>query len=213
MKTRLAILLLAFAPIISFAETLIPSAADPSLAAVREKAFIPWSNPQQSTDYWNRLSSSNVPIYYERKDGNLSRDIYIPNPGIGYWVLSGLTKENLFRIHKEKLKIGDTLVSATVYRDQRGNDSYWALWAPANRAYLLTDKMKELGITQARIEPTWGDRFQEWAASLAPFSAAITWASLALNLFLVILVVLLTVAFVGKLRRLQSLSSTTRNLS
>ncbi|TXI87444.1 MAG: hypothetical protein E6Q40_04955 [Cupriavidus sp.] len=204
MKTRLAILFLALTPLLAFGETLIPSAADPSLAAAREKAFIPWSDPQQSTAYWNKLSSGNVPIYYERKDGNLSRDIYIPNPGIGYWVLSGLTKENLFRIHKEKLKIGDTLVSASVYRDQRGNDSYWALWAPANRAYLLTDKMKELGITQARIEPTLADKIQEWSISLKPFSAAITWASLVLNLLLIILLVLLTVAFVRRLQRAPS---------
>ncbi len=203
MKTRLAILFLALTPLLSIAETLIPSAVDPSLAAAREKAFIPWSDPQQSTDYWNKLSSKNVPIYYERKDGNLSRDIYIPNPGIGYWVLASLTKEALFQVHKEKLKIGDTLVSATVYRDKRGNDVYWALWAPANRAYLLTDKMKELGITQARIVPTWEDRFQEWSISLKPFSAAITWASLLLNLFLLIVVFLLIIILVRRPNRPQ----------
>lgn len=191
MKTRLALLFLALAPLLSFAEALIPSSVDPAQAAEREKLFIPWSNPGQADAYWNKLSSSNVPIYNEREAGNLSRDLYIPNPGLGYWVLGGLSKKELFRIHKEKLEIGDTLISASVYRTPGGNDVYWALWAPAKRAHLLTEKMKELGISQARIEPTLADKVLAWSASLKPLSSALTWASLVLNVILLILVLLL----------------------
>ncbi|MDX6766513.1 MAG: hypothetical protein SFU85_06960 [Candidatus Methylacidiphilales bacterium] len=189
MKFHTALLVSALLPIISFAETLIPSSLNPAFTESREKAFIPWSDPEQSTTYWKELSPKNVPIYYERKHGDLSRDIYIPNPGIGYWVLAGLTKENLFKTHREKLKINDTLVSASIYKDEKGNDIYWALWAPRQRAYLLTDKMKELGIGQAQIEYSIFDRFGFFAASLKPFSGIITWASLAVNLILLIVIV------------------------
>jgi hypothetical protein len=191
------LILLCF-PMVSFAETLVPSSLDPELADVREQAFIPWSNPAQSTAYWKKLSPKNVPIYYERRDGNLSRDIYIPNPGIGYWVLAGLTKENLFKTHKEKLKIDDTLISASAYKDEKGNDIYWALWAPRQQAYLLTDKMKEFGISQARIEYSLFDKFGFWAASLAPFSGFITWTSLAVNLLLFVWIIVLFVLLARK---------------
>lgn len=193
MKIHAALLILALSPMISFAETLISSSLDPAFAEAREEAFIPWSDPEQSSSYWKKLSPKNVPIYYERKNGNLSRDIYIPNPGIGYWVLAGLTKDNLFKTHKEKLKIDDTLISASVYKDEKGNDIYWALWAPRQRAYLLTDKMKELGIGQARIEYSIFDKFGFLAASIAPFSGFITWTSLAVNLLLLIIVILLSI--------------------
>jgi len=193
MKKHLIILIALILPAIAYAERLIPSSLDPAFSEAREKAFIPWSDPEQSSAYWKKLSPKNVPIYYERKHGNLSRDIYIPNPGIGYWVLAGLTKENLFKTHKEKLKIDDTLISASVYKDEKGNDIYWALWAPRQRAYLLTDKMKELGIGQARIEYSIFDKFGFWAASLKPFSGIITWTSLAVNLILLTAIVFLVI--------------------
>lgn len=171
-------------PSLGHAEKLIPSSLDPALSDVREKVFIPWSHPEQSADYWKKLASKNVPIYRERKHGNLSRALYIPNPGIAYWVLSGLSKEDLFKTHEEKLKIADTLISASVYTDEKGKDVYWALWAPRERAYLLTDKMKELGIGQARIEYSLWEKFEFWVVSLKPFSGFITWASLTVNLIL-----------------------------
>ncbi len=182
----LLILPLLLLSVTAHCEKLVPSMADPALATAREEAFIPWSEPEQSSTYWKELSKKNVPIYYERKHGNLSRDIYIPNPGIGYWVLAGLTEEQLFKTHKEKLKIGDTLVSASVYTDENGHNIYWALWAPKERAYLLTDKMKELGVTQARIEYSPLDKFEAWTLTLKPFSPAITWGSLGLNAILIL---------------------------
>lgn len=168
-------------------ETLIPSTLDPAMAAAREEAFIPWSTPDQSGDYWKKLASKNVPIYCERKPG-FSRDIYTPNPGTGYWVLGGLSQKSLFRVHKEKLAIDDTLISASVYTDEKGNKEYWALWAPRTKAHLLTDRMQALGISQARIEFSWGDKFQEWATSLKAFSGFITWTSLGLNVLLVLII-------------------------
>ena len=188
---KVSIILFALAlPVISQAEWLVPSSLDPAFSEARERAFIPWSDQEQSSAFWKKLSSKNVPIFCERKPGNLSRDIYIPNPGIGYWVLAGLTKENLFRIHKEKLEIGDTLISASVFKDEKGHEIYWALWAPRQRAALLTDKMKELGIGQARIEYTLFDKFGMWAVSVKPFSGVITWTSLAVNFLLVAAIVL-----------------------
>lgn len=179
------------------AAKLIPSELDPSLASARDKAFTPWSDPEKSSETWKQLSPKNVPIYYERKAGNLSRDIYIPNPGIGYWVLAGLTEEAFFRTHSEKLKIHDTLISASVFRDESGNNVYWALWAPKDRANLLTDKMKTLGISQARVDCSMIERLHAFAESLKPLSGAITWTSLALNLLLLLTIIVLIV----KLRR------------
>ncbi|HRJ71456.1 MAG TPA: hypothetical protein PLS03_04490 [Terrimicrobiaceae bacterium] len=192
------ILTLMLAPLLAQAETLIPSSLDPAFAAAREEAFIPWSDPGQSSVYWKKLSPKHVPIYNERKRGNLSRDIYIPNPGIGYWVLGGLTRKNLFKVHREKLQIDDTLISASVYQDEKGNDIYWALWAPRERAHLLTDRMKQLGIGQARIELSAWDHFQVWLSSLKPFSAAMVWASLALNGILLCTVAVLAFQLVRK---------------
>jgi hypothetical protein len=200
MKTSLFILVLTFFPLMARAEKLIPSSLDPALSASREEAFIPWSDPEQSSAYWKKLSPKHVPIYNERKHGKQSRDIYIPNPGIGYWVLGGLTEKNLFKVHREKLQIDDTLISASIYKDEKGNEIYWALWAPRHRAHLLTDQMQKLGIGQARIELSVWDRFQIWAASLKPFSAAIVWASLLFNGFLLVCVGVLAVQLVRKPR-------------
>jgi len=169
------------------AERLVPSSIDPALAEVREKAFIPWSNPKESGAYWNKLRSSSVPIYNERKDGNLERLIYIPNPGTGYWVLGGLTEKNLFKTHREKLKIDDTLISGSVYQDEKGNKIYWALWAPRARAYLLVDEMRKLGIGQARIEFSLVDKIMMWAADLKPFSGFIMACLLVVNLAMLLL--------------------------
>lgn len=196
MKIIIILIILFFAGLPAFAEVLVPSSLDPAYAEAREKAFIPWSNQKQASEYWKKLSPNHVPIYYERKDGNLSRDIYIPNPGIGYWVLGGLTKENLFKTHREKLKINDTLISASVYKDEKGNEIYWALWAPRDRAHLLTERMKNLGIGQACIEYSTFDKIGLWAASFAPISAFITWVSLALNAVLLVVVLALSTMLV-----------------
>lgn len=133
------------------ADDLILSQLDPTLDHVREKAFIPWSNPQVSGGYWEAMASKNVPIYNERRHGDMSRDLYIPNPGVGYWVLGGLTAESLRKVHQEKLKIGDELVSATAYTNEDGNTFYWALWVPKSRAHLVKKKMLEFGISPAEF--------------------------------------------------------------
>jgi predicted esterase len=137
---------------VALGQRLIPSELDPQLSEAREKAFIPWSNPEESSTYWLILSSLNVPIYNERKPGNFSRDIYIPNPGISYCALGGLSAAELWRVESDKIKIGDELVSASVYQEEKGTPVYWALWAPKNKASLLEDKMHELGISPARVE-------------------------------------------------------------
>jgi hypothetical protein len=133
-------------------ERLIPSRLDSEHSADREKAFVPWSDPEASSIYWEILSSSNVPIYNERRAPNESRDIYIPNPGVAYWVLGGLSEAELWKVERAKLKIGDELVSASLYQADGGKTFYWALWVPGNKAYLVTNKMRELGITPARAE-------------------------------------------------------------
>jgi hypothetical protein len=177
---------------VSRAEILIPSQVDSTHSEAREKAFIPWSTPEESSDYWKKLSSSHVPIYKELKDGNLGRDLYIPNPGIGYWVLGGLTEKALWKTHEEKLKIGDELVSATIYKDEKGVVTYWALWAPESKAYLLKDRMKEFGITPAKVEYTLLDKTKMLSADLEPYkTVAIVAVPFILSLILLSLIVLL----------------------
>jgi len=161
---------------------LIPSKLDSSHAEAREKAFIPWSTPEEGAAYWKKLSSSNVPIYKELKDGNLGRDIYIQNPGIGYWVLGGLSEKALWKTHDEKLKIGDELVSASVYKDQNGDVTYWALWAPDGKSHLLKDKMRELGITPASVELSPLDKLRALSSDLAPYTAVAVFVTLLLNI-------------------------------
>ncbi len=128
------------------------SSLDPELADRRDRVFTPWSTNQQASKYWKDLSSNHVPVYNDRKSAEESRLIYLPNPGIGYWVLGGLSKDILLRVHRDKLKIDDTLIAASAYTNEDGEKVYWALWAPRKKAHLLLDLMKNLGIGQARIE-------------------------------------------------------------
>ena len=152
MKTILLFVALLGISHVARGERLVPSALDPSRNGARDEVFIPWSTPEESGVYWHKLAGTNVPIYNERKDGGLSRDIYIPNPGVGYWVLGGLSEKALWDTEREKIKIGDELVSASAYRDESGATVYWALWVPHNRSFLVKDRMRALGITPARIE-------------------------------------------------------------
>lgn len=152
----------AFAILISFMMPMKPKAeatavitlskVDPALAAEREKDFIPWSDSKQAGDYWKKLASSNIPIFTERKEGGLRRSIYLPNPGTGYCTFSEMDKASLIRIHKNKLKIGDTVITAGSYRNARGETEYWALWAPRDKYPLFADHLKKYGLTKAEIE-------------------------------------------------------------
>lgn len=187
MKTIYIFLALLAIGQIARCEHLIPSSLDPNLAEAREKACTPWCNPEESGAYWNKLRSSNIPIYHEHKVGNLERHIYIPNPGTGYWVLGGLTEKTLFKTHREKLKIDDTLISGSFYQDEKGNKIYWALWAPRERAYLITDEMRKFGIGQARIEFSLIDKIMMWAADLQPFSGFLMACLLVVNLTMLLL--------------------------
>ena len=167
------------------AERLIPSQADSVHVSAREEALIPWSTPEEGSDFWRKLSRSNVPIYKEMKlgeKGELGRDLYIPNPGIGYWVLGGLSEKALWKTHHEKLEIGDELISATIFKDAKGEISYWALWAPANKSYLLKDKMREFGITPARVEFTILEKMKMFSSDLASYTALVVFSILILNL-------------------------------
>lgn len=159
MKTIFLFLVLLGVSHVALGERLVPSALDPNRNGAREEVFTPWSNPEESGVNWRKLAGTNVPIYNERKDGGLSRDLYIPNPGVGYWVLGGLSEKQLWDTEREKIKIGDELVSASVYEDETGAKVYWALWTARNRAYLLKDRMRALGITPARVESEFSGPF------------------------------------------------------
>lgn len=150
MKNYLFIVLCAVGQV-AMGATLIPSELDPTLNEVKEKVFMPWSTPEEASVFWKKLGGSNIPIYCERRPGKLIRDIYVPNPGIGYWVLGDLSETAFWKTQEERVKIGDELVSAIVYKNERGIPLYWALWVPKDRSYLIKDKMLELGITPARI--------------------------------------------------------------
>ena len=146
----LFVLLLASHP--AFGQRIISSPLDPALSEARERAFTPWCNPEQDAANWRKLASSNVPVYNERKAGGLSRNIYLPNPGVGYWVLGDLSEAQLLAVHAEKLKIGDELVSVSAYENEEGKTVYWALWTARSRAYLLLAKMRELGIGLPKVK-------------------------------------------------------------
>lgn len=174
-------------------EYLIPSKLDPAKAEAREKAFIPWGTQKESSAAWKKLSSTHVPIYYERKkdeqgDGEVSRDIYTPNPGTGYWVLAGLSEKSLFKTHREKLKIDDVLVSASKYTDERGNTTYWALWAPKAKAHLLWARMAELGIEPPKIELGFSDRLKTLAEALSPYTSLMALGALIMSILAVLIV-------------------------
>lgn len=152
MKKLLFLLALTVLSQAASGDQLTPSRLDPKSAEAREKAFTPWNDPDHNGETWRELASSHVPIYNERRPGGWSREIYVPNPGIGYWVLGGLSEQALWDTEREKLRIGDELVSASVYDAGDGTKEYWALWAPRKRAYLLKEKMRELGIKPALVD-------------------------------------------------------------
>lgn len=164
------------------------SKLDPAGEASGQKLFIPWSTPGEASAAWSRLSKDHVPVYNQRKLPNLSRDLYIPNPGIGYWVLGGLTRERLLQTHAEKLRIKDTLISASVFVDAGGREIYWALWAPASHAELLLKPMAELGISQARIEFSAWDELVRAMSSANPVLLTIAGLSLFANLLLLLII-------------------------
>jgi len=173
----------------SLAEILIPSQPDTSHSEIREKAFTPWGTPDELGVNWKKLS--NIPIYKEMKEGDLGRDLYVPNPGIGHWALGGLDEKTLWRVHNEKLKIGDELVSASVYKDANGAVTYWALWAPENKSYLLKEKMREFGITPARVEFTTLEKLKKLSSDLAPYTAVAVFGILILSIILLLATIVL----------------------
>lgn len=133
-------------------DQLTPSTLDPKLSEAREKAFTPWGDEEKAGINWRTLSPTHIPVYGEHQPNGLKRGIYIPNPGTGYWTLDGLTEQGLWATEREKLKIGDELVSATVYEDENGQKRYGALWVPRGKAYLVKEKMRELGIIPAQVD-------------------------------------------------------------
>ena len=133
-------------------DQLTPSALDPRFNEVREKAFTPWGDEEQTGITWRTLSPTHIPVYGEHQPNGLKRGIYIPNPGTGYWTLDGLTEQSLWATEREKLKIGDELVSATVYPGEDGTPRYGALWVPRSKAYLVKEKMRDLGIIPAQVD-------------------------------------------------------------
>jgi len=136
---------------LSYGQVLVLSKVDSAHADAREKALNTWSTDEEAGALWNQLGSTHISIYTQRQLGGPNHDLYIPNPGIGYWVLSNVSEQSLWKIQEEKIKIGDELVGATIYKNEKGEDQYWVLWAPHNKSYLLKDKMREYGITPARV--------------------------------------------------------------
>ena len=152
MKPLLVLFFLVVFNRLALGDQLTPSQLDPKFAEAREKAFTPWGYEEQARVDWQTLSSTHIPVYGEHQPNGLKRGIYIPNPGTGYWTLDGLNEESLWSTEREKLKIGDELVSGGSYEGEDGTKRYWALWAPRNKAYLIKEKMRALGITPASVD-------------------------------------------------------------
>ena len=122
------------------------------MSEAREKVFTPWGDKEQTGATWRQLSGTHIPVYGEYRSDGWQRAIYILNPGFGYWALDGLSEEALWQTEREKLKIGDELVSTGSHDIGDGVIRYWALWVPRNKAYLIKEKMWELGITPASVD-------------------------------------------------------------
>ena len=152
MKSFLALILLVVLAHAAFGDQLTPTKLDPKFAEMREKAFTPWGDKEQTGASWRQLSGTHIPVYGEYRSDGWQRAIYIPNPGVGYWALDGLSEEALWETEREKLKIGDELISTGSHDIGDGVIRYWALWTPRNRAYLIKEKMRELGITPASVD-------------------------------------------------------------
>ena len=148
----------------AFGDQLTPSKLDPQYAEAREKAFTPWGDEEQTGATWRKLSPTHIPVYGEHRADGWKRGIYIPNPGTGYWSLDGLSEQSFWSTEREKLKIGDELVSAGKCENDDGVTKYWALWAPRTKAYLIKEKMRALGITPASVDID---------ESYVPFSGAV----------------------------------------
>ena len=152
MKSLLTLFIIFTLGNVAFGDQLTPSQLDPKRSEAQEKAFTPWGDKEQTGAAWRQLSGTHIPVYGEYRSDGWQRAIYILNPGVGYWALDGLSEEELWQTEREKLKIGDELVSAGSHEIGDGIIRYWALWTPRNRAYLLKEKMRELGIRPASVD-------------------------------------------------------------
>jgi len=151
---------------------------DPAHVAKREADFTPWCTPQESGDYWQKLSPDHLPIFGENQ-GDKRRTLYLPNPGTGYWTLDGLTKQQLLDIQKNHLKIHDELVNIIAYRDSAGNvTGYWALWVPQSRSFLIKEALAERGITAGYLDYGFADRVRRSFHRLDPYTAVVALAAL-----------------------------------
>jgi len=167
----------------------IPSKLDPAYAAKREQAFTEWNKPPQTGEIFKERSKSDIPIYNEHRKDQNNRDIYIQNSGARYWVLGGLTDQSLLEVHKDKLKIGDELVSVSYYENENGQKVYWALWCSGTHANWVKEKMREYGITPAKIDYTLADKLQAFSDTLNPYSGLLALASLGISLITLLLLV------------------------
>lgn len=209
LRTSLAIL--AFTTSVHSAEIIV-DALSPEQEGVREAAFLPWVSPKESSARWKQLSKDHIPIYFdyklepqletngEQKDVPRIREIYIKNPGVGYWVLAGLSEEEFLKTQREKLKIKDALISATTYVNEKGERQYWALWAPASQATLLTKPMADLGISQAQIVFSPWERLMEHLTEKPPVPAYVLWASVVLNILLILFIPILFLGLATRTR-------------
>lgn len=183
MKTTLAYLaLLVFAASLQ-AESVVPNKVDLKQSEKREAAFSPWNSQAEAQALFSEKSRNHIPIYNECRENNVNRDIYLLNEkGIPYWVLGGLSEKSLLKTHKDKLKIGDELVSVSCYTDERGTKSYWALWCPASKSYWVKDRLRELGIEPPHIEYSYMDQLEAFSNRLAPYTAVMVMFGLLLNI-------------------------------
>ena len=169
----------------------IPSTLDPAYAAKREQAFTEWNKPPRTDEIFKEQSKSHIPIYNEHRKDQSNRDIYIQNSGARYWVLGGLTDQSLLKVHQDKLTIGDELASVSYYENEKGQKVYWALWCSGTHANWVKEKMREYGITPARIDYTFADKLQSFSDTLNPYSGILALASLGISLIALCLLVVL----------------------
>ena len=126
-----------------------------SKAESRERAFSPWiplAESQARFDLMTSAPKDMIPIYNERRGGEV-RDIYSKKPdGCSFWTFAGMSKSVLAQRNEKHGAEGFVLVSCSAFTNQLGATEYWATWVDKNSEKTIRAQMRKLGIGQATTE-------------------------------------------------------------
>lgn len=129
--------------------------AEKPKAELRERAFTPWIPLAESQARFDLMTSppkDMIPIYNERRGGEV-RDIYIKKPdGCSFWTFAGMDVSVFSKRNEKHGKEGFVLVSCSGFANQLGATEYWATWVDKKSEKAICAQLKKLGIGQATAE-------------------------------------------------------------